>query len=83
MKHRREIMLSPTDERFARERHCTLLHEAERQQMIRQALRARQRPHPPYGPALAWLGWRLSDWGQQLLMRYSQPDSARTHALPN
>lgn len=76
-------MLSPTDEWFARARYCALLHEAERRRMIRAALLARPAARPLYGPALLWLGRRLSAWGERLLMRYSPPEAVGGCALPN
>jgi hypothetical protein len=51
--------------------------------MIRAALLARPAARPLYGPALLWLGRRLSAWGERLLMRYSPPEAVGGCALPN
>jgi hypothetical protein len=59
-------------------KHKEMLQNAEAQQLIDEALAAREQGEPFYYEALAALGRRLSAWGEQLQDHY---DSARQMPL--
>jgi hypothetical protein len=54
------------------------LQNAEAQQLIKEALAARDKGQPFYYDALAALGRRMADWGERLQAHY---DSARQMPL--
>jgi hypothetical protein len=51
----------------------SLLQEAEKERLVRQTLRAIQRPNRLVDRALNWLGRQLVCWGQSLQKRYGTP----------
>ncbi|HEX6293095.1 MAG TPA: hypothetical protein VFZ66_28185 [Herpetosiphonaceae bacterium] len=56
---------------LVQERQRDLLHEAERQHVLRIVLAQRQPTPRSYGPVLVWFGRRLSTWGARIQARYT------------